>query len=75
MDITQKQTIRIDGDFINLDSLLKFAGLVQTGGEAKFAIKDGEAKVNGTVETRRSKKLVPGDIVVFRGAELVLEKD
>ena len=48
---------------IKLDQFLKFLGIAQTGGQAKHMIVDGEVQVNGTVETRRGKKLVTGDKV------------
>jgi ribosome-associated protein len=53
--------ITIDSDYIKLDSLLKLANLVMSGGEAKLLIMDGQVMVNGQVETRRGRKLYPGD--------------
>ena len=69
-----EETIRIESDFIKLDSLLKFAALVGSGGEAKMAIADGLVSVNGEVCTMRGKKLWPGDRVNFCGTELVVSK-
>ncbi len=57
--------IKIDTEFIKLDSLLKLAGIAQTGGMAKNIVKDGMVKVNGEVDTRRGKKIRPGDVVEF----------
>lgn len=57
--------IKIDTEFIKLDSLLKLAGIAQTGGMAKNIIQDGMVKVNGEVDTRRGKKIRPGDVVEF----------
>lgn len=54
-------------DYIKLDSFLKLVGAVQTGGEAKMLIQDGNVKVNGSVETRRGKKLYKNDKVEFNG--------
>ena len=54
-------TIQINTEFIKLDSLLKFAGMVETGGEAKELIQAGQVKLNGEVCTMRGKKCVPGD--------------
>jgi ribosome-associated protein len=51
--------------WIKLDQFLKLTGLVQTGGEAKLRIQDGQVQVNAEVETRRGRKLVPGDCVVI----------
>ena len=48
---------------IRLDQFLKWAGLVATGGEAKQRIQGGEVRVNGFQETRRGRKLKPGDRV------------
>ncbi|HHW01349.1 MAG TPA: RNA-binding S4 domain-containing protein [Thermoanaerobacterales bacterium] len=52
---------------INLDQFLKWSGAVSTGGEAKILIVEGRVKVNGQVETHRSKKLSSGDIVELDG--------
>ncbi|SHH36342.1 ribosome-associated protein [Anaerosphaera aminiphila DSM 21120] len=54
-------------DYIKLDSFLKLVGAVQTGGEAKMLIQDGNVKVNGSIETRRGKKLYKNDKVEFNG--------
>ena len=51
----------IGTEFIKLESALKLANAVSTGGEAKMLIQDGKAKVNGEVCTMRGKKLYPGD--------------
>ena len=61
------EKIAIDTEFIKLDSLLKFAAAVGTGGEAKFVINEGLVFVNGGVCTQRGKKLRPGDTVTFMG--------
>lgn len=53
--------IKIDTEFIKLDSLLKLSGVVPTGGAAKIFIQDGEVKVNGEVCTMRGKKIRKGD--------------
>ena len=55
--------IKIDTEFIKLDSLLKFSGVVPTGGAAKIFIQDGEVKLNGEVCTMRGKKIRKGDKV------------
>lgn len=64
--------IKITTEFIKLEALLKFAGVTDTGGEAKGAIQAGEVKVNGEVCTMRGKKLRPGDRVALPGVELVV---
>ena len=68
------EKITIDTDFIKLDSLLKFAAAVGTGGEAKQAIAQGYVKVNGEVCTMRGKKLRDGDRVNFQDMEFKIVK-
>lgn len=65
--------IKITGDYIKLDSFLKLANLVASGGEAKILIADGEVSVNGEVETRRGRKLRVGDRVDFMGSSHLIE--
>lgn len=57
---------------IRLDQFLKRATLVDSGGEAKVMIQAGEVRVNGEVETRRGRKLAPGDVVEFAGETLIV---
>lgn len=52
---------------IKLDQFLKWVGVAQTGGEAKFMIQGGEVEVNGVTEMRRARKLVAGDAVTVQG--------
>ena len=61
------QKILIHTEFIKLDALLKFAGLCETGGEAKELVQGGAVKVNGEVCTMRGKKIRPGDVVEAAG--------
>ena len=57
-------------DFIKLGQLLKAAGLVDSGVEAKYAIEEGKASVNGEVCAMRGKKIHAGDVVAFGGEEI-----
>ena len=57
---------------VELYKVLKFEGLVGSGGEAKGVIDDGAVRVNGVVERRRRRKLVDGDVVAFDGETLRL---
>ena len=59
------EKISIKEDFIRLDSAMKLADMVVTGGHAKIVIQDGEVKVNGEVCTMRGKKLRKGDEVEY----------
>lgn len=56
--------IAVRGDHITLGQLLKVAGLLSTGGEARYFLQETSIKVNGAHENRRGRKLRPGDIVV-----------
>ncbi len=57
--------VEIKEKSIELYKLLKFESMVDSGGEAKFVISEGKVIVNGTVETRKRKKIVSGDVVEF----------
>lgn len=59
--------IKIHTEYIKLQDLLKFAGAVETGGDAKLIIQEGRVLVNGEVCTMRGKKLRPGDRFVCDG--------
>ena len=61
------EEIKIRDEFIKLDSLLKFAGVTETGGIAKEIITDGKVKVNGEVCLMRGKKIRSGDKVEYDG--------
>ena len=61
-------------DFIKLDQFLKLIGAVQSGGDAKMIIRNGEVEVNGKVEIRRGRKLVAGDRVACNGKEFTVER-
>ncbi len=60
-----KEVIKISEEYIKLQDLIKFAGIVPTGGQAKFLIQNGEIKVNGEVCTMRGKKMRNGDTAQY----------
>lgn len=66
--------IKIKEDFIKLDSLLKLANLVSSGGEAKMLIQNGKVIVNGEVCTLRGKKIREGDTVIYDNQEITVSK-
>ena len=66
------KTIKINTEFIKLDQFLKWADLVPTGTEAKILISEGLVKVNGEVETRRGKKIRPGDLIEVEGNSIMV---
>lgn len=68
-----EEHIKINTEFIKLEALLKFAGVAETGGEAKLAIQNGEVRVNDELCTMRGKKLRPGDRAELDGQTLIVE--
>lgn len=63
----REQSVSITTEYIKLESFLKLANAVESGGMAKNLIQDGLVLVNGEVCTMRGKKLRPGDKVTFEG--------
>lgn len=63
---------QLKGEFIELIKLLKYSGLVATGGEAKMVVEDGEVMVNGQLETRKRAKLKRDDKIEFRGNMIII---
>ncbi|MGF6822669.1 ribosome-associated protein [Microbacterium sp. ZKA21] len=61
------EDVPIGGDMIRLGQFLKFAGLLDSGGNAKEVIIDGYVAVNGEVDRRRGRQLHDGDLVTFEG--------
>lgn len=68
------EVIEITTEFIKLDALLKFAGIVETGGIAKLIIADGEVSVNGEVCTMRGKKIRDGDVITIDGESFTVKQ-
>ncbi|MCL2662315.1 MAG: RNA-binding S4 domain-containing protein [Oscillospiraceae bacterium] len=69
------KSIKIKGDYIKLDSLLKFASIASTGGEAKNRILNDEVFVGKEVCRARGKKIRPGDIVRCGEYILLVKQD
>lgn len=71
----KSEKIYIDDEFIKLDSLLKFGGIAETGGQAKLLVQSGGVTLNGEICTQRGRKIRPGDTVKFEDKILeVLKK-
>ena len=58
---------------VELYKILKFEGMVGSGGEAKAAVADGQVQVNGKVETQKSKKIVSGDVITFGNEQIIIK--
>jgi ribosome-associated protein len=61
-----------NSEFVELNSLLKFMGLCETGGMAKAEIAQGHVKVDGHVELRKRCKIRSGQIVEFEGRKIIV---
>ncbi len=68
------KTVEITREPVELYKILKFEGLVASGGDAKSAVADGQVRVNGAVETRKRRQIVSGDVVEFGGQVLSIVK-
>jgi len=64
--------VKIDGDFIRLDKLLKLACITSTGGAAKVIVQNGEVFVDGERCTMRGKKIRPGSVISYGKEVLVV---
>lgn len=62
--------IKVTKEYITLGQLLKLADIIQSGGEAKFAVKQLHILVNNISENRRGRKLYPGDLVEVEGKKI-----
>ncbi|MFK8050804.1 MAG: RNA-binding S4 domain-containing protein [Halioglobus sp.] len=70
--------VEIDREPVELFKILKFEGMVPSGGEAKAVVAEGLVSVNGAVETRKRKKIVSGDVIEFNDDKirvLLVEED
>lgn len=67
-------SIKLREEYIKLGQVLKAAGLVDSGVDAKFVIQDGLVSVNGKIELQRGKKLYDGDIIEFNNNQIKIEK-
>ena len=69
------ETVKINEEYIRLDSLMKFSGMCNSGGRAKYLIRNGEVKLNGEVCTMRGKKIRPGDKVEYNDSIIEVAVD
>lgn len=61
------ENIEIKTDVIQMDQLLKWAGIIESGGQMKFMIEDQVIKLNQVLVTEKRKKVFPGDILEING--------
>jgi len=67
--MTRIEMVGITTEVIQLDQLLKWMGLTETGGQARFLIDAGKIQVNGMIVRERRKKIHPGDWLLIEGQE------
>ena len=79
MKVTVKKKVSVEAipvvigtEFIKLESAMKLANIMPSGGSAKMVIQDGLVLVNGEVCTMRGKKLYPGDTFTFEGEKYLI---
>lgn len=70
--MTNTIVIKLNSSPTELYKILKFEGLVASGGEAKKVISEGLVTVNGETETRKRKKIIAGDTIIFNGDTLMI---
>ncbi|WP_417446584.1 RNA-binding S4 domain-containing protein [Kangiella sp.] len=62
--------VEITKEPVELYKILKFEGIVSSGGEAKAVIDDGQVFVNGEIEKRKRKKIMSGDVIRYGNDEI-----
>ena len=65
--------LRKDKPFITLGILLKIAGIIDTGGQAKYFLAENKVLVNGEEDDRRGRKLYHGDVIKVANQEFVID--
>jgi len=71
MNESSRRSLQVGDRPINLTQVLKLAGCMQSGGEAKAVISAGQVRVNGDVELRKRRQMKAGDVVVIEGGPTV----
>ena len=70
----KRETAEITTESIQLDQFIKWIGISETGGQARFLVDEGNVSVNGVRVTERRKRLFPGDCVVLDGTEYLVKQ-
>ena len=68
----KKISVVIGTEFIKLESAMKLANIIPSGGTAKLVIQEGLVTVNGETCTMRGKKLYPGDTFCYEGVTYLI---
>ena len=70
----KRETAEIETESIQLDQFIKWLGIAETGGQARFLVDAGKVFLNGVRVTERRKRLFPGDCVVIDGTEYLVKQ-
>ena len=73
INMTSLRSVEINSEPVELYKILKFEGMVTSGGEAKAAVAAGQVRVNGKVETQKRKKIVGGDTIEFKNEKIAIK--
>ena len=65
--------VKITTDYITLGQFLKYVGIIDSGFLAKIFLNEHEVYINGELDTRRGKKLYPGDLVLIEKVEYIIK--
>ncbi|MBU0602728.1 MAG: RNA-binding S4 domain-containing protein [Gammaproteobacteria bacterium] len=68
----QNQTFTLTGDYVALCDLLKLAGIVSSGGEGKIRVAQGDVRVDGKPESRKTAKIRAGQVVECDGVRVTV---
>jgi ribosome-associated protein len=71
--IMQKINFNVEGEFVELNQLLKLVGLCDSGGAGKLIVASGDVKVDGKQELRKTAKIRPGQTVELGDVQIRVE--
>jgi ribosome-associated protein len=66
----QKLSFTLEGEFVELNQLLKLVGLCESGGAGKMIVASGDVSVDGQQELRKTAKIRAGQIVCLGDIEI-----
>ena len=72
MSTTRSTTFELEGEYVELNQLLKLIGACNSGGEGKMLVAQGLVRVDGEVELRKTCKIRAGQRVQFEGIEVLV---
>lgn len=70
-----RQIVKIASPVIQLNQLLKWIGLLETGGQTNFLLEDRKILLNGVLVPEKRKKIYPGDTVTISGDDFFIVQD